>query len=435
MEAHFASPRASWKCGSRRSARRWCTCMKSRCAASAPCSVASCAASCARPGAPALQVMHRDLSSANIFLRANGDVLVGDLGVSKKIGAGTISIQSGGNTTRSFTPRTMIGTPQYLSPELLAGDEYGPAADTWAVGILLFEMLALERPFEAMNLAATVLNVTSGRPTASARAALKRSCHPEGLCILASEVGLLNTDPQQRERLEAVLQRFPLPQDGRWRDLVREPEPLPEAAWMPFLPLSSASELASSDTAAALDTSSSLALSGSTTTTWQASPAESFKARVRPLAEGGTTIPAECPALPLVFDPRAEVIAPLLERASDMAASGLTGATALVGMGGVGKSTIAAALLREVARRGDYDRVCWVSVGQTPDLCHLFRCLQKQLLRTASVDMSSHDLTTLSDRVTGAASGLVVFVVVSTTRASASHCPPCTLPQQSRSPC
>ena len=44
-----------------------------------------------------------------------------------------------------------VGTPPYMSPELVKGQEYGTSSDVWAVGVVLFEMIALCRPFDGVN--------------------------------------------------------------------------------------------------------------------------------------------------------------------------------------------------------------------------------------------------------------------------------------------
>ena len=123
-------------------------------------------------------------------------------------------------------------------------------------------------------------------------------------------------------------------------------------------------------------------------------------------------VPSECPPIPVPFEPRLEMFEQLLARSSDMAASGIAGATAIVGMGGSGKSTIAAALLRVLAHSADYDRTCWVSVGQTPDLSYLLSLLHKQLVQAPTVELETHDVAQLSARVAQAASERLVFVVV-----------------------
>lgn len=56
--------------------------------------------------------MHRDIKSANIFLDANDDIKIGDLGVAKVLGTG-----------QAFA-RTIVGTPYYLSPELCEEKPY-----------------------------------------------------------------------------------------------------------------------------------------------------------------------------------------------------------------------------------------------------------------------------------------------------------------------
>jgi hypothetical protein len=80
-------------------------------------------------------IVHRDLKPANIFLE-NGMVKVGDYGLSKAIGASQRTAQ-----THS------VGTVHYMAPEISTGN-YGKQIDTYAAGIILYEMLTGRVPFD-----------------------------------------------------------------------------------------------------------------------------------------------------------------------------------------------------------------------------------------------------------------------------------------------
>eukprot|EP00931_Biecheleriopsis_adriatica_P004493 TRINITY_DN106151_c0_g1_i1.p1 TRINITY_DN106151_c0_g1~~TRINITY_DN106151_c0_g1_i1.p1 ORF type:complete len:721 (-),score=123.24 TRINITY_DN106151_c0_g1_i1:53-2215(-) len=97
-------------------------------------------------------VLHRDCKPANILLARNCQrIKLGDFGISKLLEA----------TNKA---RTVVGTPYYLSPEIVSGQAYGPAADAWALGVCLFELAALQRPFEAGNPLALVRRICEEPP-------------------------------------------------------------------------------------------------------------------------------------------------------------------------------------------------------------------------------------------------------------------------------
>jgi serine/threonine-protein kinase len=89
-------------------------------------------------------IVHRDLKPDNVFLAGNGrDPSAGtkvlDFGVAKLLTAGAVA---------RLTVRGMIlGTPEYMSPEQCAGAEVDHRADIYALGCILFEMLASQPPF------------------------------------------------------------------------------------------------------------------------------------------------------------------------------------------------------------------------------------------------------------------------------------------------
>jgi hypothetical protein len=96
-----------------------------------------------------LSVLHRDLKTGNIFLTARNLVKVGDFGISKVLeGEGTARLA-----------KTAVGTPYYLAPELVNGEHYGLQVDVWALGVVLYELMTLRRPFEADNLPALALRI------------------------------------------------------------------------------------------------------------------------------------------------------------------------------------------------------------------------------------------------------------------------------------
>ena len=81
----------------------------------------------------------RDCKPENVLCVDGGErIKVIDFGTAKDLSCG-------------WQVAECAGTPQYMSPELVNGEPYGRPSDAWAVGVLLFEMLSLERPFEGTN--------------------------------------------------------------------------------------------------------------------------------------------------------------------------------------------------------------------------------------------------------------------------------------------
>ena len=85
-------------------------------------------------------MIHRDIKPSNILLSTTGVAYLTDFGLATAIGSGSGPTRSG----------MVIGTPEYMAPEQAQGrGKIGPAADVYALGLVLYELLTGKLPFEA----------------------------------------------------------------------------------------------------------------------------------------------------------------------------------------------------------------------------------------------------------------------------------------------
>ncbi|CAC9532938.1 serine/threonine-protein kinase [Leishmania donovani] len=137
------------------------------------------------------RMLHRDIKGANVMLMTNGVIKLGDFGFSHQYE----------NTVSDQVAQTFCGTPYYLAPELWNHQRYSKKADVWAMGILLFEMMALRRPFVGQGMRALSEAVMSNRRDCELPQQYSRSL--KDLCNI-----MLRTDPNQRP---SCAQLFKLP--------------------------------------------------------------------------------------------------------------------------------------------------------------------------------------------------------------------------------
>jgi eukaryotic-like serine/threonine-protein kinase len=97
-------------------------------------------------------VIHRDVKPANIMVTREGMVKVVDFGIARL--ADTSKTQTG----------TLVGTLAYMSPERVRGEQADARGDIWALGVVLYELLAYQRPFNGENHAALLLNILQNEP-------------------------------------------------------------------------------------------------------------------------------------------------------------------------------------------------------------------------------------------------------------------------------
>ncbi|RLB13587.1 MAG: hypothetical protein DRG63_09985 [Deltaproteobacteria bacterium] len=96
-------------------------------------------------------VIHRDIKPANIMVLKNGEVKVTDFGIAKAV-----------SMSRTKTG-VILGTPNYMSPEQIMGHEVDARSDIFSLGVLFFQLLTGELPFNGENLSSLLYQITQTR--------------------------------------------------------------------------------------------------------------------------------------------------------------------------------------------------------------------------------------------------------------------------------
>jgi len=131
-------------------------------------------------------VLHRDFTSKNLLLNSEDQVRLCDFGVARRL------------RSSDELAVTVVGTPSYLSPEMCEEQPYTLKSDVWALGCVLFELLALRHPFaEAANLM-DMMDKIVARPLPT----VPESC---SAVLKRLSAALLERDPDRRPTAAAAM--------------------------------------------------------------------------------------------------------------------------------------------------------------------------------------------------------------------------------------
>jgi len=98
------------------------------------------------------QIIHRDLKTLNVFVDEGGVVKLGDFGISREVSNETVYVQT-----------YSLGTPLYLSAEVIENRPYNEKIDLWALGVILYELLTCgDYPFEGNSLKELMHKICGG---------------------------------------------------------------------------------------------------------------------------------------------------------------------------------------------------------------------------------------------------------------------------------
>jgi serine/threonine-protein kinase len=145
------------------------------------------------------RIVHRDLKPENVFVLANGDVRVLDFGIAKQLPR-----EVDGTASQSLTTTgSLLGTPLYMAPEQLFGDDVDVRADVWALGIMIYECLTGSPPTAGDGFGPVIKRITTEPlvPLAEARPGL-----PTSIALLVDR--MLSRDRAMRPPLAEVRAAF-----------------------------------------------------------------------------------------------------------------------------------------------------------------------------------------------------------------------------------
>ena len=104
-------------------------------------------------------IIHRDVKPGNVMLTDGGGVKIMDFGIARV------------GSTKLTQTGTVMGTPSYMSPEQVKGDELDGRSDEFSLGVIAYEMLTGKKPFHGDNLTSVIYKIVSSAPEPTSLAA------------------------------------------------------------------------------------------------------------------------------------------------------------------------------------------------------------------------------------------------------------------------
>ena len=145
------------------------------------------------------RIVHRDLKPANVLLAGDGAPKITDFGLAKRLESDDRQTQSG----------DIMGTPSYMAPEQALGrtKDVGPAADIYALGAIMYDVLTGRPPLKGETIMETVRLVINTDPVPPSQLVPRLARDLETICLKC-----LHKDPQKRystaEELAKDLDRY-----------------------------------------------------------------------------------------------------------------------------------------------------------------------------------------------------------------------------------
>jgi len=157
-------------------------------------------------------IVHRDVKPANIMIQGERVAKVTDFGIARINAQASVS-------SSATVAGTLLGTPNYMSPEQIQGEAVDGRADQFSLAVLTYELLTGEKPFNADSIPALIYKILNQDPPAAER--LNASLHPQAGAALARGMAKNRDDrfPACVEFVEAL--ELGLAREPQWQPLPR----------------------------------------------------------------------------------------------------------------------------------------------------------------------------------------------------------------------